>query len=73
MVDTERLDNLIQSSGYKKSFIAKELGVSVSTLWRKCKNETPFTALEVNKLCKLLAITSMKAQDEIFFTEKGGK
>ena len=69
MVDTEKLNELISQSGLKKGFIAKELNISFSTFWRKCTNEFPFTAPEVNKLCKLLDINSLKLQKEIFFTD----
>ena len=70
MVDTEKLDNLIQSSGYKKSFIAQKLGISTTSLWKKTNNMTKFTGVEINELCKLLDVTSIKQQREIFFTEE---
>ena len=70
MVDTEKLENLIQSSGYKKSFIAQKLGISSVSLWKKANNMTKFTGVEINELCKLLDVTSIKQQREIFFTEE---
>ena len=70
MVDTEKLDNLIQSSGYKKTFIAQKLGISSVSLWKKANNMTKFTGVEINELCKLLDVTSIKQQREIFFTEE---
>ena len=70
MVDTEKLENLIRSSGYKKSFIAQKLGISSVSLWKKANNMTKFTGVEINELCKLLDVTSIKQQREIFFTEE---
>lgn len=70
MVDTEKLENLIQSSGYKKTFIAQKLGISSVSLWKKANNMTKFTGVEINELCKLLDVTSIKQQREIFFTEE---
>ena len=73
MVDVEKLNDLIMESGLKKRYIAEKLGISEVSLWSKSTNRTKFTGVEIDKLCKLLDINSLKLQREIFFADEYGK
>lgn len=70
MVDTNKLNVLIEQSGLKKRYIAQKLGISEVSLWSKITNRTPFTGIEVDVLCKLLDVKTIRQQREIFFTEE---
>lgn len=67
MTNTELLKAKIQESGLKMSFIADALGISRQLLWKKVNNLTPFNQYEIEKLCKLLKITSLREKERIFF------
>lgn len=69
MVDTSKLNVLIEQSGLKKRYIAQKLGISEVSLWSKITNRTPFTGMEVDALCKLLDVKTIRQQRKIFFTE----
>ncbi len=71
MTNTAELERIINESGFKKSYIAKAIGLkSTFGLSKKIKNETEFKASEINKLCELLKIDSLERRHEIFFVEK---
>lgn len=68
MTNTELLEEKIKESGYKKSYIAKVIGLkSAYGLAKKIKNETEFKTSEVDALCKLLKISSLEEKERIFF------
>ena len=68
MTNTELLEKKILESGYKKSYIAKAIGLkSAYGLAKKIKNETEFKASEINSLCELLNISSPEEKEAIFF------
>ena len=67
MTNTELLEKKILSSGLKRSYIAMVLGITRQLLWKKVKNQTPFNQYEIEKMCKLLAITSLREKESIFF------
>lgn len=67
MTDSKMLMDLIESRGLKRNYVAKELGLSRSSLYNKINNTTPFTVIEITQLCKILDITSLKTKDKIFF------
>ena len=51
--------------------IAKAIGLkSAFGLMKKVKNENEFKAKEINALCELLNITSLKEKERIFFAKK---
>lgn len=71
MTNTELLEKKITESGYKKSYIAKSIGLkSTFGLSNKIKNKTEFTASEINALCELLKIETLEEKEEIFFAVK---
>jgi hypothetical protein len=68
MTNTELLEQKISASGYKKSYIAKAIGLkSAYGLAKKIRNETEFKATEINALCVLLGIDSLEEKERIFF------
>ena len=67
MTNTELLKEKIKLSGYKRSFIAQQLGISTYCLAQKIDNKTEFKASEINALCGLLHIVSPEEKEAIFF------
>lgn len=67
MTNTTLLNERIEKSGYKRSYIAKALGLSAYGLAKKIQNETEFKASEINALCGLLKIESPEEKEAIFF------
>lgn len=68
MTNTRLLEEKISKSGYKKSYIAKAIGLkSAYGLAKKIRNESEFKAKEINALCELLGITSLEEKERIFF------
>lgn len=70
MTDTKKLKNCIEMAGLKLSYIAKVLSISRAALAQKINNRREFKASEIDALCKLLGITSLKEKEAIFFAEK---
>lgn len=66
MTNTALLNEIINRSGYKRSFIAKNIGLSAYGLARKINNEREFTASEINALCEFLHIGSLELRDRVF-------
>ena len=66
MVNEELLYDAISANGLKLGFIANKLDIDRSTLWRKVKNQTEFTASEISMLSKLLGLNTAD-KDRIFF------
>ena len=69
MTNTEVLNEKIDTSGLKREFIAKEMGISRFSLNKKIKNEVEFKATEIDCLCKLLKIVKLEDRWDIFFCE----
>ena len=70
MTNTKLLLEWIDRSGYKRSYIAAQLGISTFGLQRKIENASEFKPSEINALCKLLKITALREKERIFFAEK---
>jgi len=71
MTDTKLLEQKIDESGYKRSYIAKAIGLkSAYGLAKKINNETEFKATEINALCELLKIDSLEEKELIFFANR---
>lgn len=66
MINTQMLENKIDESGYKKIFIAKQLGISKQCLSGKIRNKTEFTGSQIQALCILLDI-NVQQKEDIFF------
>lgn len=69
MTNTSLLNRYIKKSGYKKSFLAKAIGVSRAGFSLKLNNKSTFNANEIDILCKLLNIGT-KDRMAIFFAKK---
>ena len=68
MTNTELLIELIDKSGYKRSYIANALGLkSTYGLANKINNVTEFKSSEINALCELLGIDDLEEKERIFF------
>ncbi len=69
MTNTELLKMTIDESGLKVGFIASFVGISRQLLWKKVNNLTPFNQYEIDKMCEVLKITSLKQKEAIFFAK----
>lgn len=67
MTDTVALKKLIKNSGLKYRFIASELNITYQGLKNKIENVNEFKTGEVDMLCRLLSITSLREKEKIFF------
>lgn len=67
MTDSAALENKIKKSGFKKYFIAEQIGIEPYTLTRKINNATEFTASEIDKLCEILKVETLEERQALFF------
>jgi hypothetical protein len=67
VTNTKLLEKKIEESGLRKNFIARALNLSPYGFAKKINNETEFKTSEVDKLCKILGITTLTEKDRIFF------
>lgn len=70
MTNKGLLKRRIADSGYKKSHIAKVLGITPETLSRKISNHSCFNISEIRALCELLGINTPEEKDLIFFDRR---
>lgn len=68
MTNTALLEEFIEHSGYKKSYIAAQLGITAYALSLKINNKSEFKANEIDILCKLLKI-GVSDRMRIFFAQ----
>jgi hypothetical protein len=68
MTNKKMLEEYIEQSGYKKSFIAKKLGITSYGFILKVNNKSEFKATEIEVLCTLLNI-DVEARMAIFFAK----
>ena len=68
MTNTSLLEQYIKESGYKKSYLAKQLGITAYGFALKINNKSEFKGSEMSILCKLLKI-SAKDKEAIFFAK----
>lgn len=66
MVNTELLRKKMNDSGYKLTYIAKQIGITYQGFLKKINNETEFKATEIQLLCKLLNV-GIQEKEVIFF------
>ena len=67
MTDVELLRDRIDNSGYKMSYLAKQLGLTPQGFYLKVNGTNEFKATEIQKLCELLCITEPEEMKRIFF------
>ena len=68
MTNTALLEQYIEKSGFRKGFIAQQIGLTAYGFSRKVKNKSEFKANEILGLCKLLKINT-KEKEAIFFAQ----
>ena len=68
MTNTSLLKDYIRRSGYRKSYIAKCVGISAYTFALKCENKSEFKATEIDVICELLKI-GIEDRMSIFFAK----
>ncbi len=71
MTNTALLNSTIDESGYKRRYLASELGISYQAFNNKVYNKSEFLPSEITVLCILLKITSLERKDAIFFAPDG--
>ena len=69
MTNSELLKKIIEESGLKIGFIADYVGISRQLLWKKINNLTPFNQYEIDKMCDVLKITSLRQKESVFFAK----
>lgn len=69
MMNSGLLVKKIETSGLKRSFIAKELGITRGSLYNKLNGISDFNLTEVVTLCRVLSITDSSEKERIFFAE----
>ena len=69
MVDNRRLLNVINESGYKKGYIAKQMGISGSALSNKLAGRCRWTADECSFMREFFGMTLEEGM-AIFFAEE---
>lgn len=67
MTNTKLLKEKVESSGLRTGFIAERLGISRAGWYRKLKGKSPFTAEQIQIMCDILHITSLREKEDIFF------
>ena len=69
LTNTELLEQYIRDSGYKRSYIAKTLGLSPYALAHKIHNRSEFKSSEISALCLLLGIETLEKKEAVFFAQ----
>lgn len=67
MTNADLLKKKIKESGLQQKFIYTELGISRFTWYKKRDGKLDFKAAEIQHLCRLLGITSLREKEQIFF------
>ena len=70
MLDTILLEERIEMSGLKKSYLAEKCGLSRVAFWNKVRGRGYFNAREIKILCKELGITKLTEKERIFFANE---
>jgi hypothetical protein len=68
MTNKDKLEEYIERSGFKKGFIAKQIGITRYSLILKINNKSEFKATEIETLCTLLKI-GVDERMAIFFAK----
>ncbi len=69
VTDVTLLNERIEESGLKSKVIYDRLGISKASWYLKRAGKRPFTAQEIQKLCEVLRITSLREKERIFFSD----
>jgi len=66
MTDTDKIKKFIRMKGFTLETLAKEIGISRTTLSYKINNQVEFTANEIKKIQVALNLSD-EQRDKIFF------
>lgn len=66
MVDTKALLEAVDESGMTFSEVAKKMGFSYRSLYRKARNKTIFRISEVEMFCKIVGLSTKAKREKIF-------
>ena len=66
MTNTLLLEMAIRRAGLTKKEVARRLGLSIMGLHKKINNLSEFKASEINQLYKMLNLSSLEEQQQIF-------
>ena len=69
VTDVVLLNNKVEESGLKAKAIYDRLGISKASWYLKRAGKRPFTAQEIQQLCDILRITSLREKERIFFSD----
>ncbi len=68
-MNSSLLNEVIEESGYRKVYLAKRMGLSYQGFVNKCKGDTEFTVMEMNKLISIIPMDE-KTSKAIFFDKE---
>ena len=71
MTNLKLLEQKIEKSGKKKSYLAKKCGLSRAGFRNCLINKAEFKTSQVDILCVELGITSLREKEAIFFVKSG--
>ena len=71
MTNLKLLEEKIEKSGKKKSYLAKKCGLSRAGFRNCLINKAEFKTSQVDTLCVELGITSLREKEAIFFVKSG--
>jgi DNA-binding phage protein len=66
MVVTDALLEAVKENGMTLNGVAKKMGMSYMSLYRKSRNVSPFRISEVEMLCKVLGLSTKAKREKIF-------
>jgi DNA-binding XRE family transcriptional regulator len=69
MTNSDLLRKAVEKSGYKKSYIAKRIGLTYQGYLNKECGKSEFRQSEIEEICKLLDLTTEEKEAIFFATE----
>lgn len=69
MVRTDILKQKKEELGIQTKYIVERLGISRQGYYNRLNGKTPFKLAEVQTLCEIFHITSLREKNDIFFSD----
>lgn len=66
MVNTDNLIDAVKENGMNMQYVAKKMGISYVSLYRKARNMSPFRISEVEMFCRVVGISTKRDKERIF-------
>lgn len=66
MVDTNAFLDAVKEKGMTMRGVAKNMGISYMSLYRKSRNATPIRRSEVEMFCKIVGVSTKAKRERIF-------